>query len=53
VTGTVWPGVDERLREHADRLTSFGRALERGEVAARARPPAKVGPATPRVRPAR
>ncbi|HZU05159.1 MAG TPA: ATP-binding protein [Chloroflexota bacterium] len=44
--GTVNARVDQRLREYAERLRSFGRPEEVGER--RERPPAEVGPQAPR-----
>jgi len=46
--GTVNARVDQQLREFADRLRAFGRTLEQGDV--RERPPAQVGPRTPKVK---
>ncbi|MBI4491772.1 MAG: AAA family ATPase [Chloroflexi bacterium] len=45
--GTVNDRVDRRLREYAEHLKSFARGLERPELAER--PPAAIGPRTPRV----
>jgi len=45
---TVNARVDQRLRDYAQRLKDFGRAVEFAEI--RERKPAEIGPQAPRVR---